>query len=142
MLLNQTKETKEISITVDNLLSETQKLANNGYRFIIGDVFESEDKFELIYEFGKDYDATTLRLTVPKGAEVPSISPIFFNALLIENENQDLYGLKYNGLVVDFGGRLYMSQDNIEAPPQSVAGMNISLVKKWNKKAGTAKKEG
>lgn len=142
MLHNQTKETNEVQITVDKLFAETQKLADNGYRFIIADVFEAEDNFELIYEFGKDYDATTLRLTVAKGAEIPSISPIFFNALLIENENQDIYGLKYKGLVVDFGGRLYMSQDDIEAPPQSMAGMNVSLVKKWNKKADSAKKEG
>lgn len=128
-------------ITVDKLVSETQNLANNGYRFIIADVFEAEDNFELIYEFGKDYDATTLRLTVAKGSEIPSISPIFFNALLIENENQDIYGLKYKGLVVDFGGRLYMSQE-VETPPQSIAGMNVSLVKNWNKKADSAKKEG
>jgi Ni,Fe-hydrogenase III component G len=142
MLHNQTKETNEVQITVDKLFAETKKLADNGYRFIISDVFEAEDNFELIYEFGKDYDATTLRLTVAKGSEIPSISPIFFNALLIENENQDLYGLKYKGLVVDFGGRLYMSQDDVEAPPQSMAGMNVSLVKKWNKKADSAKKEG
>lgn len=142
MLHNQSKETKEMHITADKLFSETQKLADSGYRFIIADVFEAEDNFELIYEFGKDYDATTLRLTVPKGAEIPSISPIFFNALLIENENQDLYGLKYKGLIVDFGGRLYMALDEVEAPPQSMAGMNVSLVKKWNKKADSAKKEG
>lgn len=142
MLHNQSNETKEMQITADKLFSETQKLADSGYRFIIADVFEAEDNFELIYEFGKDYDATTLRLTVPKGAEIPSISPIFFNALLIENENQDLYGLKYKGLIVDFGGRLYMALDEVEAPPQSMAGMNVSLVKKWNKKADSAKKEG
>jgi ech hydrogenase subunit D len=142
MLHNQTNETKEIQITIDKLVAETQKLADNGYRFIIMDVFESGENFELIYEFGKDYDATTLRFTVAKGTEIPSISPIFFNALLIENENQDLYGLKYKGLVVDFGGRLYMAVDEVEAPPQSMAGINVSLVKKWNKKADTAKKEG
>lgn len=141
MLHNQTKETNEVNITIDKLFAETQKLADSGYRFIIADVFESEDNFELIYEFGKDYDATTLRLTVAKGTEIPSISPIFFNALLVENENQDIYGLKYKGLVVDFGGRLYMSQE-VETPPQSIAGMNVSLVKKWNKKADSAKKEG
>jgi ech hydrogenase subunit D len=142
MLHNQTNETKEIQITIDKLVAETQKLADNGYRFIIMDVFESGENFELIYEFGKDYDATTLRFTVAKGTEIPSISPIFFNALLVENENQDIYGLKYNGLVVDFGGRLYMSLNEVEAPPQSIAGMNVSLVKNWNKKADTAKKEG
>lgn len=141
MLLNQTKETKEVQVTIDNLVAETQKLADNGFRFIIADVFETEDGFELIYEFGKDYDTTTLRAKIAKGTEIPSISPVFFNALLIENENQDIYGLKYSGLVVDFGGRLYMSQE-IEAPPQSIAGINVSLVKKWNKKADTAKKEG
>lgn len=142
MLLNQTSETKEVKITTDNVLAEAQKLNDNGYRFIIMDVVETSDNFEIIYEFGKDYDMTTLRLTVARGAEIPSISPIFFNALLIENENQDLYGLKYKDLVVDFGGRLYMALDEVEAPPQSIAGMNVSLVKKWQNNDDTAKKEG
>lgn len=142
MLLNQTHETIEKQITPDSLIAEVQKLMDNGYRFVIADVFEAGDNFELIYEFGKDFDITTLRMTVAKGTEIPSISSIYFNALLIENENQDLFGLKYKNLVVDFGGRLYVALDNVEAAPQSMAGIDVSLVKKWHQKADTAKREG
>ena len=142
MLLNQTAESVEKQITPDSLIAETQKLMDNGYRFIIKDVFEVGDNFEMLYQFGKDYDVTTLRMTVAKGTEIPSISPIFFSALLIENENQDLFGIKYKDLVVDFGGRLYIAVDDVEAAPQSMAGIEISLVKKFQNKADTAKKEG
>jgi|GEM_PF-6019755 len=142
MLLNQAAESVEKQITPNNLIAETQKFMDNGYRFIIMDVFEVGDNFELLYQFGKDYDVSTLRMTVAKGTEIPSISPIFFSALLIENENQDLFGIKYNDLVVDFGGRLYIAVDDVEAAPQSMAGIEISLVKKFQNKADTAKKEG
>ena len=142
MLLNQKGETVEKQITPDSLVAEAQKFMDNGYRFIIADVFESEEGFELLYEFGKDFDVATLRMKVAKGTEIPSISHIFFNALLIENENQDLFGLKYKNLVVDFGGRLYVALDDVEAAPQSMAGIDVSLVKKWKNKADTAKREG
>jgi len=142
MLLNQKGETVEKQITPDSLVAEAQKLMDNGYRFIIADVFELEDGFDLLYEFGKDFDVTTLRMKVAKGTEIPSISPIFFNALLIENENQDIFGLKYKNLVVDFGGRLYVALEGVDAAPQSMAGIDVSLVKKWKNKADTAKREG
>lgn len=142
MLLNKSSETVEQQITLDKLLSETQKLMDNGYRFIIMDVFEVDGNFELIYEFGKDFDIITLRMTVAPGTEIPSISPIYFNALLVENENQDIYGLKYKNLVVDFGGRLYVAVDDLEAPPQAMSGIEVSLVKKWQNKANTAQREG
>ncbi len=142
MLLNQKGETVEKQITPDSLVAEAQKLMDNGYRFIIADVFESEEGFELLYEFGKDFDVIPLRMKAAKGAEIHSISPIFFNALLIENENQDLFGLKYKNLVVDFGGRLYVALEGVEAAPQSMAGIDVSLVKKWKNKADTAKREG
>lgn len=141
MLLNQTDETVEKQVTPDNLVAEAQKLMDQGYRFIIKDVFEIEDKFDMVYQFGKDYDMATLRMTVAKGTEIPSISPIFFSALLVENENQDLFGIKYKNLVVDFGGRLYIAVDDVPAAPQSIAGIDVSLVKKWQK-TDTAKKEG
>jgi len=141
LLLNQTAETTEIKVTTADLLAEVKKLADNGYRFIIMDVFETEEQFEILYHFGKDYDVTTLRMPVAKGTEIPSISPVFFNALLIENENQDIYGLKFKDLVVDFGGRLYVAEE-IETPPQTIAGLNVSLVNRWKNKADTAKKEG
>jgi hypothetical protein len=140
MLLNQKDECVEKQIIPDSLLAEVQQLMDNGYRFIIMDVFETGDNFDLLYQFGKEYDVTTLRMTVAAGTEINSISSIFFSALLIENENQDLFGLKYKDLVVDYGGRLYIAVDDVPIAPQCIAGTDVSLVKKWQK-AETAKKE-
>jgi Ni,Fe-hydrogenase III component G len=39
-----------------------------------------------------------LPLTVPKDTLVPSISPVYFAAFLVENEIQDLFGIRFQGL--------------------------------------------
>jgi Ni,Fe-hydrogenase III component G len=133
MLLNQKDESIEKQITQDSLLAEVQELMDKGFRFIVIDVFETEDAFDLRYQFGKEYDVVSLRMSVAKDAKIPSISPMFFSALLIENENQDLFGLKYTDLVLDYGGRLYIAVDDVPAAPQSMGGIDVSLVKKWQK---------
>ena len=55
---------------------------------------------------------------MPKGTVIPSISGIYFAALLVENENRDLFGLEYEGLVLDFNRTLYLEEagDPIVAP--------------------------
>ena len=40
-----------------------------------------------------------------------SISGVYFAALLIENETQDHFGVTFDGLVLDFGGRLYLEEE-------------------------------
>ena len=52
-----------------------------------------------------------MRLTVAKGESVPSISGVYFAALLIENETQDHFGVTFDGLVLDFGSRLYLEEE-------------------------------
>jgi ech hydrogenase subunit D len=57
-----------------------------------------------------------LRLTVAKDAFVPSLSPVFFAAFLVENEIQDLFGVRFQGLVIDYGRTLYFDDEVREAP--------------------------
>ena len=52
-----------------------------------------------------------LRVTVAKKVPVPTLSTVFFAAFLVENEIQDQFGIKFDGLVVDFGGTLYLDDD-------------------------------
>ncbi len=64
----------------------------------------------LLYHYSKGVEEVHYRLDIPAGTVIPSISPVFFCALLVENENQDLFGLKYDGLVVDFNRTLYYDE--------------------------------
>ena len=51
------------------------------------------------------------RLSIPKGTVVPSITPIYFGALLVENEIEDQFGIQFADLVLDFKGSLYLEEE-------------------------------
>ena len=63
-------------------------------------------------------------LTVPLGQAVPSISDIYFCALLVENESRDQYGITWDGLILDFQGSLYLEKDT---PPPLLRGPSCTL---------------
>jgi len=63
--------------------------------------------FEITYSFEDGMNLENLRLDVPETMEIESISGIYSFAFLYENEMKDLFGVKFNNLLVDFGGNLY-----------------------------------
>jgi ech hydrogenase subunit D len=75
-----------------------------------------EDSFDLLYSFDKDFELSHLRLKVIKNALLPSITGIYFAAFLVENEIQDLFGLRFSGLALDYKGTLYLDEEITNAP--------------------------
>jgi ech hydrogenase subunit D len=102
-------ETKNIA--KNQLLSEVQTLKNKGYRFVTMSCVDLGDSLDLIYHFDLELQMVHLRITLLKGDTAPSISGIFFAALLIENETKDHFGANFDGLVLDFGGNLYLEEE-------------------------------
>jgi len=105
------------TVTMDALRGQTQKMFEDGYRFLTMSCVDlGEGGFDLLYHFDKDLSLVNYRLTVEKGVAVPSVSPIYFCALLIENEIRDQFGVTFDGVVLDFGGTLYLEEDVRTAP--------------------------
>lgn len=102
-------ETKNIA--KNQLLAEVQNLKNKGYRFVTMSCVDLGDSLDLIYHFDQQLQLLHLRITLLKGDIAPSISGIFFAALLIENETKDHFGVNFEGLVLDFGGNLYLEEE-------------------------------
>lgn len=102
-------ETKNVE--KNQLVAEVQALKNGGQRLLTMTSVDLGDSFDLLYHFDLDLRMTHLRLTVPKGESVPSISGIYFAALVIENEVQDLFGIAFEGLALDFGGHFYLEEE-------------------------------
>ena len=101
----------------ENLVGETARLKVEGYRLVTLSCTEIDsDTLDLLYHFDKELALTHLRLTVAKTDTLPSISPVYFAALLIENEIQDLFGLRFQGLVVDYQGTLYLEEEALKTP--------------------------
>jgi ech hydrogenase subunit D len=115
-------------ITPDQLLGTAQKMMYDDYRFITSTCVDLGDgRFDVIYHFDKDLEMKNFRLTIKKEDEVPSISKIYFSALLVENEMKELFGLNVTNILVDYGGHLLLSDDDLSSP---MAKQQITIEKK------------
>ncbi len=89
------------------LVAEVTKLKADGYRLVTMSSVEIDaENMEILYHFDKDLKLTNLRLSLKKGGSVPSISGVLFTAFLVENEIRDQFGVSFEGLVVDYQGKL------------------------------------
>ena len=90
------------------LLAEVAKLKSGGYRFVtMSSVELDQTDMEILYHFDRDLTLTNLRVPVAKGGTLPSISGLIFSAFLVENEIRDQFALTFDGLVLDYQGKLY-----------------------------------
>jgi ech hydrogenase subunit D len=118
-------------ITTDQLLGEAQKMAYDNYRFITATCVDLGDgSFDVIYHFDKNLEMKNFRLTIKKEDEVPSISKIYFSALLVENEMKELFGLNLSDILLDYGGHFLLSDDDLVAP---MAKQQITIEKRGDK---------
>lgn len=107
------------SITLEEAVPTAKRMLQDGWRFITQTITDLGDEgFDVLFHFDKDLEEQDFRLIVARGTVIPSISGVYFAAMLIENENRDLFGVEYDGLVLDFNRTLYLEEagDPITAP--------------------------
>lgn len=105
-----------IALKKDVLIEEVKKFKEQGYRFAALTCEQEGSKLEFTYHFDLDYKIKNLRVMSGISEKVESISDIFPAAFLIENEIQDLYGVEFNNLIIDYKGRLYLTPDGPKTP--------------------------
>lgn len=101
-------------IEVEWLLETGQRLGGENYRLVSITGVDLGEAFELLYHFDRECRLRHLRVRLPKGQALPSLTRIYFCAFVPENELQDFFGIKVSDLVLDYGGHLLLSHD---APP-------------------------
>ncbi|MFC1576039.1 NADH-quinone oxidoreductase subunit C [Candidatus Omnitrophota bacterium] len=98
---------KTINIEKNDLIAKVKELKSSGHRLVQIGCTTLQD-FEINYSFDKNYDFLNLKLVVPKdGAEIPSISGIYWSAFLYENELHDLFGINVKDMAIDYKGNFY-----------------------------------
>ncbi len=101
-----------IAVGSDTLVGEVARTKVEGFRFVTMSCVELDaDTVYIFYHFDKDITMKHLRLTASKDGSVPSISPVYFAAFLAENEIQDLFGIHFKGLVIDYERTLYLDAE-------------------------------
>lgn len=105
-----------IEIPGERLYEEVSKLKAEGFRLVAVSCESVLDKLELIYNFDLNYKMKNLRILVEPSIRIKSISSIYPSGFLIENEFQDLFGIEFEGLTIDYRGRLYLSEKGPTTP--------------------------
>jgi len=104
-------------VSRETLVGEVAKIKLQGYRFMTLTCSQrNEDTFDIFYHFDRELALKNFKLSVTKDVPVPSITPVYFAAFLVENEIQDLFGIIFDGLVIDYRRTLYLGEE-IQAAP-------------------------
>lgn len=105
------------NISVDALLGFVEDMIYSGYRFITATCVDNGNGTnDVLYHFDKDLQMKHARITVGKEDEIPSISGIYFGAILVENEIKELFGVNIKNIAVDYGGHMLLNDNELEAP--------------------------
>ena len=95
-------------IPADALLERVRQYRQQGWRFVQVSTTRLPDQVQLTYSFDKESRLENLRLSLPPVEARPaSISSIYWAAMLYENELQDLFNVRVEGMSIDFGGKFY-----------------------------------
>ena len=115
-------------ITLENVIGKVATLMVSDYRFVTMTAVDCDEYFDVYYHFDKNYELYTMRLKVEKPGVVPSISKACFAALIVENEIQDLFGITFTGLAIDYEKHFLLAPDAPEKPFCHVPGVKITTV--------------
>ena len=102
------EEQKLIVIDAGSLKEHVQSLRNSGNRLVQICCAKIGETIEVNYSFDKDYKFTNLRVILPlNNLKLQSVSGIYLQALLYENEMHDLFGIEVAGMAIDYKGTFY-----------------------------------
>jgi ech hydrogenase subunit D len=107
----------------NDLVGMVAELYAEGHRLVQIGCTTLPSAYELNYSFDKDYHFKNLRVTATPGEEIPSISVIYPNAFLYENEIHDLFGVVIKNINIDYRGTLYRTAIKV---PFSVENIKFS----------------
>ena len=134
--------TEFVDVPLGELLTRVQSLKHQGMRFVQLCAELPESGIDLVYTF---YDETVdnalnLCVSVPEGAEVPSIQGLYFAAFSYENEAHDLFDVNFVNMKLDFGGHFFSLA---ESSPMTVISpeMKAEREKMAKQRAAKAAKE-
>ena len=95
-------------VTPEQLLPRVKELKREGYR--LGQACatrQANGNVFILYSFDKDYVLKNLKMNVPASLKVQSITGDIWSAFIYENEMHDLFGIEFENLVLDYGGKFF-----------------------------------
>lgn len=95
-------------LLIEDVHEEASKRLKNSWRYVQMLAVNKDDGADVIYSFMKDGELDNLVVSdVPRDAHIESITDLYLEAFVCENEICDLFGIKFDGLAIDFLGNFY-----------------------------------
>jgi len=104
------------TVPTERVVSFSKIFKDTGFRFVTMSCSDLGDAIDLLYHFDKDLDLRSMRVIVPKGSAISSISSVFSCAMLVENEIKEHFGVEFEGIPIDFNGTFYLDEDVQRTP--------------------------
>jgi ech hydrogenase subunit D len=114
--------------TLEDQIAKIAALIPQGYRLVTMTSVDCGEHFDIYYHFDRNYELHNLKLELPKGTDLPSISSVCPCAFVIENEMQDLFGITITGMELDFCKHFILNEEAPEKPFCRVPGVSVSTV--------------
>ena len=106
--------------------------AAEGWRYVQILAVNTEEGIDLVYSYMRDGHLENFTVkAVQKTDVVPSITDVFLEAFVCENEIHDLYGVAIENIAIDFGGMFY--QLSSKAPMTVVSPEQLAAREKAKK---------
>lgn len=139
-----------IEIQAERAHEHAKARKDAGWRYVQMLAVNTEEGVDLLYSYM--LDGTLENVTVKalaSEAHVPSISDLYLEAFVCENEIHDLFGIVFEGLAIDFAGKFYkvaVSEPMTVISPAQLAAREkaakIAAAKAAKEKADAAKAAG
>ncbi len=127
-----------VAVDKSDLVGIVARFLAEGHRLVQIGCSTLPDGYELTYSFDKEYRLKNVRFSVAPGEEVPSISVIYPNAFLYENEIHDLFGVPVSHIALDYRGTLYRTA---LSTPFSIENVKLPEPPKQKKQASVKRTE-
>lgn len=124
-------------IALSDLLNVANEKHSKGYRAVQVLATNTENGIDLTYTFNQDNVWENYRIQgITKEDSVPSLQQMYLCLFPFENEVVDLFGVKIDGMALDFEGRLY---DVAVSEPMTIISPEVKAAREKAKKAAAAK---
>lgn len=91
----------------EDLTLKALEMQGNGARLSQICSVRTKDGFDLLYSFVNEYKFINYKISISEKTEIESITAIFPNAFLYENEMSELFGINIKYISLDYKNKLY-----------------------------------
>ena len=125
------------TLAMQSLHEDAASRKDEGWRYVQMLAVNNDDSVDLVYSYMKDglLENDTVAAVGADDA-VPSITDLFLEAFVCENEIHDLYGVAIENIAIDFGGMFYQLA---EKAPMTVVSPEQLAAREKAKKIAAAK---